>query len=192
MKRMAIMFGGALALAGCSQGNDGREPPAADQANAALPAGANDVESMGEGFAHPLIDSRGQNIGMVSTQQNQGGVNLRVDVSGLPPGEHGMHIHEVGKCETPKFESAGAHWNWTGKKHGHQNPAGYHAGDLGNLTVGADGKVKTEVTIEAADWNSNIANGLALVIHADPDDEKTDPSGNSGDRIACGLLFPAH
>jgi len=196
MNKMVTLLGGALILAGCSQSNDGqsndgRNAAAANQANEALPT-VNEVQSLGEGFSHAIVDVDGKNIGTVSTQQEAGGVKLTVEVAGLAPGEHGMHIHEVGKCDPPKFESAGAHWNWAGKKHGHQNADGYHAGDLGNIAVGDDGKGKTEATIEAADWSSNIAQGLSLVIHAKPDDEKTDPSGNSGDRIACGILFPAN
>ena len=191
MKHVVTLLSGALMVAGCHPSIDGQDATAANEANAAAPAAANEAQSTGEGFAHPIVDGTGKNIGMVSTRQDAGGVKLTVEVSGLAPGEHGMHIHEAGKCEPPKFESAGAHWNWAGKKHGHQNPDGYHAGDLGNIAVADDGKGKADVTIEAGDWSANIANGLALVIHTKPDDEKTDPSGNSGDRIACGLLFPA-
>lgn len=149
------------------------------------------IAPQGEGTAAPIVDGAGKPIGTVSTRQDAAGVALRVAVEGLSPGQHGMHLHEVGKCEGPKFQSAGAHWNWTGKQHGHENPAGHHAGDLGNLTVGADGKGSRELVVGKADWNSQLDKGLALVIHAAVDDERTDPSGNSGDRIACGVLFPA-
>jgi superoxide dismutase, Cu-Zn family len=191
MRPIVTIVGGALIIAGCNQQADRQATNAAEQANAEAPAVANGAEAVGEGSAHEIVDSQGKTIGTVATHQETGGVKLTVEVSGLPAGQHGIHIHEVGKCDPPKFESAGAHWNWASKKHGHQNPAGYHAGDLGNITVADDGKGKAEMTVEAKDWNANIANGLALVIHAKPDDEKTDPSGNSGDRIACGLLFPA-
>jgi Cu-Zn family superoxide dismutase len=124
-------------------------------------------------------------------------VTLRIDAAGLPAGMHGAHLHTVGKCEGPKFTSAGGHWNPTGKQHGHQNPAGYHTGDLGNLGVGADGKLTAGLLVPGARLSSNgvgdgpvllDADGAALVIHAAQDDEKTDPSGNSGDRIACAVL----
>ena len=97
-----------------------------------------------------------------------------------------MHIHQVGRCDGPGFESAGPHWNPTGRQHGRLNPAGRHAGDLGNLQVLADGSVSVEV----AGPNASVfdADGAALVIHAQKDDERTDPSGNSGARIACAVL----
>ena len=138
----------------------------------------------------PLVDGTGKTVGTVALRQGSAGGSIRVAVEGLAPGQHGMHLHEVGKCEGPKFQSAGGHWNWTGKQHGHQNPAGHHAGDLGNLTVGADGKGRRDVTVDGAEWAGQHDRGLALVVHAAADDERTDPSGNSGDRIACGVLFP--
>lgn len=101
-----------------------------------------------------------------------------------------MHLHEVGLCDPPAFAGAGAHWNPAGRKHGHQNPEGTHAGDLGNLTVKANGKGSAEVLI-AKGTMGPAPSGLAIVIHAKRDDEKTDPSGDSGDRIACGAVFRA-
>ena len=100
-----------------------------------------------------------------------------------------MHLHEVGKCEGPRFESAGAHWNPGGRQHGHDNPQGPHAGDLPNIRLEADGLAKAEYLFPKG--SGEYPQGLALVIHADPDDDKTDPSGNSGERIACAVLFPA-
>ena len=85
--------------------------------------------------------------------------------------------------------SAGGHWNITNKKHGHRNPEGYHAGDLGNLRVAADGSGLAKFFVRKNDWPKQLAGGLSIVIHADPDDERTDPSGNSGERIACGLVY---
>ena len=96
------------------------------------------------------------------------------------------HIHAVGTCEPPAFASAGGHFNPGNKKHGHKNPEGAHAGDLPNLTVGADGAGRLEAT--AAGVTLKDIAGLALVVHADPDDEKTDPTGNSGARVACGVI----
>ena len=85
--------------------------------------------------------------------------------------------------------SAGGHWNWTNKKHGHKNPQGFHAGDLGNLTVGPGGKAQATFTVAAGNWDTKHVGGLPIIIHAAADDEMTDPSGNSGDRIACGVLY---
>jgi Cu-Zn family superoxide dismutase len=117
------------------------------------------------------------------------GIMLRINASGIPAGQHGVHLHSVGKCEAPKFTSAGPHWNPTEKKHGHRNPAGYHMGDLGNLGVGADGKLVVALLVPEATLDGiRDADGTALVLHAKADDEVTDPSGNSGDRIACAVL----
>ena len=133
-----------------------------------------------------LIRSDGMAIGTVSVRETSAGLALTVTAAGLPPGQLGMHIHQVGRCDGPGFESAGPHWNPTGRQHGRLNPAGRHAGDLGNLQVLADGSVSVEV----AGPNASVfdADGAALVIHAQKDDERTDPSGNSGARIACAVL----
>jgi Cu-Zn family superoxide dismutase len=125
----------------------------------------------------------------VTTRLEKAGIEVTVDTLGLPPGLHGVHIHEVAKCDPPGFESAGPHWNWTSRKHGHQNPQGHHAGDLGNLTVAADGTGRATFNVPLKDWDPKHTGGLPIVIHAARDDEKTDPSGNSGERIACGVLY---
>jgi Cu-Zn family superoxide dismutase len=136
-----------------------------------------------------LLDSNGAAIGTVRMFSEPTGIMLRINASGIPAGKHGVHLHSVGKCEAPKFTSAGPHWNPTEKKHGHRNPAGYHMGDLGNLGVGADGKLVVALLVPEATLDGiRDADGTALVLHAKADDEVTDPSGNSGDRIACAVL----
>lgn len=136
-----------------------------------------------------LVDSNGAAIGTVRMFSEPTGIMLRIAASGIPAGQHGVHLHSVGKCEAPKFTSAGPHWNPTEKKHGHRNPAGYHMGDLGNLGVGADGKLVVALLVPEATLDGiRDADGTALVLHAKADDEVTDPSGNSGDRIACAVL----
>ena len=140
-----------------------------------------------------MKDVQGKQIGTATLTESDEGVRIALDVSKLPAGAHGFHIHSVGKCEPPDFKSAGPHFNPEGKKHGMKNPDGPHAGDLPDLEVGADGTVKTTITTKqvtlGAGKNSLFPEGgTALVIHADPDDEKTDPSGNSGARIACGVV----
>jgi Cu-Zn family superoxide dismutase len=140
-----------------------------------------------------LKDAKGNSVGMAMiSPAKDGGVNVELDVKGLPAGEHAVHFHAVPKCEAP-FTSAGSHFNPANKKHGMQNPEGPHAGDMPNFTVAANGTAKTTVTnknVTLADGaNSLYANGgTALVIHAAADDMKTDPSGNAGDRIACGVI----
>jgi len=145
-----------------------------------------------------LINATGQSIGSVRAWQTAGGVTFRIDATGLPHGVHGLHIHAVGRCDPPGFSSAGPHWNPAGRKHGMNNPAGPHAGDLQNVEVAANGVLATTVTLPGATLVGGVgaggtlidADGAALVIHAQADDYVTDPSGNSGPRIACAVLQP--
>jgi superoxide dismutase, Cu-Zn family len=132
-------------------------------------------------------------VGTPTSTKTGGGGRLPVQVANLPTGKHGMHIHAVAQCEPPEFKSAGGHFNPSAKKHGLHNPEGAHAGDMPNLTVGKNGKAKATVTARGATLGEGEGSlfgpdGTALVIHADPDDEKTDPAGNSGARIACGVI----
>jgi Cu-Zn family superoxide dismutase len=140
-----------------------------------------------------LKDAKGNAVGMAMISPVKGGgVSIDLDLKSLPPGEHALHFHAVPKCEAP-FTSAGGHFNPANKKHGMQNPEGPHAGDMMNFTVDAKGNAKTTITNKnvtmGAEPNSIYANGgTALMIHAAADDMKTDPSGNAGDRIACGAI----
>ena len=131
----------------------------------------------------------GKNIGTATLLPAGDGMRLALQVSGLPAGDHGVHIHAVGKCEGPKFESAGAHWNPRDKLHGLENPQGPHAGDMPNLTVGEDGAGIVNATLPGTNVEALFdEDGAAVVVHAKKDDQRTDPSGDSGDRIACGVL----
>lgn len=136
-----------------------------------------------------LLSSSGAVLGSVRVFSEPTGIVLRINAAGLPSGVHGVHLHMVGRCDPPGFNSAGPHWNPTNRKHGHRNPAGFHVGDLGNLGVGADGKLVAGLLVPQATLAGiRDADGTALVLHAKADDEMTDPSGNSGDRIACAVL----
>jgi Cu-Zn family superoxide dismutase len=142
-----------------------------------------------------LRSADGSAVGSVTLRPITEGIQIHVRVAGLPPGEHGIHLHAVALCEAPGFQSAGGHLNPGGKQHGHLNPQGAHLGDLGNLTVGADGRGDKSLDVVGAEALAGLpsflgANGVALVIHADKDDERTDPSGNSGARIACAAIKP--
>lgn len=134
-----------------------------------------------------LVNAAGASTGGVQVVAQPGGAYMRIAVQGLPPGEHGMHLHAVGRCDAPGFQSAGAHWNPEVRQHGHLNPHGPHLGDLPNITVSANGHGAINFRIAGL---IDDTDGTALVIHAMPDDFKTDPSGNSGDRIACAVLAP--
>jgi superoxide dismutase, Cu-Zn family len=140
-----------------------------------------------------IINAQGQKIGTATLAQTQAGVRIRVNVAQLSPGAHGIHIHTVGKCEPPAFTSAGGHFNPDNKKHGKDNPEGPHAGDLVNLEVGTNGAAKTtfvDSAVTLGDGPNSLFHegGTALVIHEKADDYKTDPAGNSGARIACGVI----
>lgn len=186
MIRLALLCTTLLLTAACT----GKKAPADEPANAAneaAPAAA--VAPLGEGSSAAMTDSSGKPVGLVAyAGGDPKGIPLTVSIDGLPAGVHGMHLHATGKCEPPSFDSAGAHWNPGAAKHGRKNPQGPHAGDLGNIIIDAAGKGRAEHLIPkgAGDYST----GLSLVIHASPDDETTDPSGNSGERIACGVVIP--
>lgn len=172
-----------LAATGCVQ-NDRYEPydPAPPYAEAQSASAA-------------LYDASGRPHGDVTITQLDDGIRLVIRGNGLSPGAHGVHIHMTGSCAAPDFTSAGGHWNPFGRAHGRDNPAGQHMGDMPNLLVGQDGSGMLEVTVNGARIAGGDAplldgDGAAIVIHAGPDDYRSDPSGNAGSRVACGEIVP--
>jgi len=159
---------------------------------AALPLKLGACETTGEPQGGPqfaLVNAAGQSVGSVRMWETPGGVTFRIDARGLPHGNHGFHVHTIGRCDPPGFTTAGPHWNPTGAKHGFNNPAGPHRGDMPNVTVAANGVLHEAVSLAGASFPALLdADGAALVLHAAPDDYATDPSGNSGDRIACAVI----
>lgn len=186
MKTAIILAAGAMSLAGC----------------VGKGAGAPEMEARGDAAAGAmgsattdLRDGRGSSVASAEFEQEAGGVRVRLATTSMAPGSYGAHVHMVGRCDAPGFESAGAHWNPGGRQHGRDNPAGAHLGDLPNLLVGSDGRGSIEFVAAGARLagGSNRlfdTDGAALVVHAAADDYRTDPSGNSGARIACGVLRP--
>jgi Cu-Zn family superoxide dismutase len=146
-----------------------------------------------KGAKAELKDSQGKAVGTATLKQTKTGVQISLRVMSVPAGTHAFHIHNVGRCEAPDFKSAGGHFNPEGKKHGLKNPDGPHAGDMPNITVSAKGAgratvLNTRVTLGDGANSLFHEGGTAIVIHEKADDEMTDPTGNAGNRIACGVI----
>lgn len=179
MKRLLIGTAGTLALVGCMT-DDGAVAPLGQSRTI-------------DAATTEMRDGTGRAVGSASATQVGDSIRVRIEGGALPQGAHGAHIHMVGRCDAPAFTSAGDHWNPTGRRHGKDSPQGMHLGDLPNLLIGTDGRGTLEYTVPAASLGGGSrplldGDGAAIVIHAAPDDYRTDPSGASGARIACGVL----
>ncbi|HMT46354.1 MAG: hypothetical protein RL702_683 [Pseudomonadota bacterium] len=171
MKLAIVLAAGTLALAGCAA-------PATTSKTTLATA--------------TLRNASGAEIGTAVLAERAGALTLRITALGQPAGVHGIHLHAVGKCDAPDFTSAGPHLNPHGKQHGRENPAGTHLGDLPNIVIDSSGRGELSIELPGsrAENESTLfdTDGSAIVLHAKPDDNLTDPSGNSGARIACGVL----
>lgn len=179
MQKQLVILGVALILSGC---NFMQNEKVAVNAPEALSAKA------------MMYNTKNELIGEISLTESQKGVELTAIINSIMPGVHGIHLHAVGTCDAPNFESAGAHFNPTHKQHGVDNPLGPHVGDLPNITADQTGEVQlnfvtADFTLKKGETTSIFdADGTAIVIHEQADDYKTDPAGNSGARIACGVI----
>jgi Cu-Zn family superoxide dismutase len=189
MKRLlaSLVVAGLVASACASGPNVGK--------SSATPNPDSYVESPSAPIANAgFIDKDGRILGTAAFRESRLGVWVEVNVRDVLPGKHAMHIHAVGKCDGPDFTSAGGHFNPSAAKHGVAGSAHAHAGDLPHLVVGPDGRGAISFMAPHLSLNKAASNGLAfgagtaIVIHASSDDEKTDPAGNSGARVACGIV----
>lgn len=183
-----VLSVGLIFTAGCQQ--DLKKPQMSESDES-----VQEVSSEGkEKIEVNLMNKEGIPVGTAQLEEVKEGVQISVEAHHLPEGAHGFHIHEKGICEAPSFESAGGHFNPDNKKHGFKNPEGPHAGDIENLEVQADGTVQQvflndRVTLKKGEANSLFQpEGTTLIIHADPDDYISQPAGNSGERIVCGII----
>jgi Cu-Zn family superoxide dismutase len=195
MRRMMMVLGCGLSLAAC-RGDEARTGDTAGvvggETMAAAPRAGDTAGTMRTAAASATVrNAAGRSLGTLTLAEGAQGVTLSGRLVGLPPGPHAIHIHGTGRCARP-FESAGAHWNPTNRRHGAQNPQGPHFGDLPNLAVAGDSTVTVQATTPGGTLRGTNglfdADSAAVVVHAQPDDYRTDPAGGSGDRIACGVV----
>jgi len=192
--RTTAVLGVALLLAACSKTDDAaaKDSAMASDSAASLTLDSTSTATATAGVTAKVLDATGRELGVLTLADAGAAISVDGTLRGLTPGVHGMHLHAVGRCDAPEFASAGAHWSPTPMQHGTTNQAGPHHGDLMNLTVGADSSVVVKMSTPAGSLRGENplldADGAAIVIHATADDYKTSPSGNSGARIACGVV----
>src|SRR5829696_3878436 len=182
-----VLIAGCIASFAC-----GPDRSESDQAQSSEQQHSSDSGTAVTRLAATMRNAQGKDLGRLTLTQAGEGIQVSGRLTNLPAGEHAIHLHAVGRCDMPSFESAGGHWNPTDKQHGTRSPGGPHLGDMPNIRVGQDGSAMVEVTTSGGsirDQNALLdADGAAVVVHAKPDDTRAQPSGNAGDRIACGVV----
>ena len=194
MIRTKAFLGAVMALAaaaGCTPENeqsDAGDVNALEQAPPQAPAGADSATAT-------VRNAEGRELGTLTLREAGNGLAVSGRLAGLSPGDHAVHLHMTGACNAPSFDSAGSHWNPGERQHGSANPQGPHAGDLPNLTVGADSSGMVDGTTAAGTLRGELplldADGAAVIVHAGKDDYRSQPSGNAGSPIACGVVEAA-
>jgi Cu-Zn family superoxide dismutase len=199
MRNVLLLLASGLTLTACNRADDaaGGDSAMLGADSAGAPATmSGDTGAMAGGPATAALrDSAGHDLGTLTLTDAAEGIAVSGTLHGLPPGVHAIHIHTSGSCDAPAFQSAGGHWNPTGKQHGSQNPQGPHFGDLPNITVAADSSVTVQATSPGGTLRGANAlldaDGAAVMIHAGEDDYRSDPAGDAGSRIACGAVSGA-
>lgn len=173
---------------GCSPEDDRTDAGAMstpEQASPSAPTAADSAIAI-------VRNAEGRALGTLTLKDGGAGLTVSGRLAGLAPGEHGVHLHSTGRCNPPAFDSAGSHWNPGQRQHGSANPQGPHAGDLPNLAVGADSSATMEGTTAAGSLRGELplldADGAAVIVHAGSDDYQSQPSGNAGSPVACGVV----
>ncbi|MEO5568000.1 MAG: superoxide dismutase family protein [Gemmatimonadaceae bacterium] len=186
MRTILLAFAALAGLTACSKSDTAADTTAA---STVTPAPADSAAPAGTTVA--MRDAAGRDLGTITLSDVSGGIMVMGTLRGIAPGDHGIHLHMTGSCE-PTFDAAGGHWNPTSKDHGTGNAKGPHLGDLVNITVAADSSVSIHLTSPGGTLKGENmlldADGAAVVVHATADDYKTNPSGNSGNRVACGAV----
>jgi superoxide dismutase, Cu-Zn family len=189
MSRFSILAGIlVVGLAGCAT-----QPTATNTADRNLPPPDAEALDVPVHARAGLQNSAGETVGEVRLTETAAGMNIAGEIRGFKQGSHGLHIHETGACLPPSFDSAGDHFNPAKQTHGSPSGQPRHAGDLGNVVVRADGTGQIQamvsgLTLRPGENSLLGGDGTAIVVHADPDDLKTDPAGGAGDRMACGVI----
>jgi superoxide dismutase, Cu-Zn family len=185
---IAFLVVGTLLSTACGDGS--RREPGTDRAAGDTAAAGADTAS--GNVTAQVRDASGKELGSLTLSEIAGKIAVAGRLTGLPPGEHAIHLHSAGRCDPPKFEGAGDHWNPTNAAHGTRNPKGPHLGDLPNLTVGRDSSTPVQATSPGGTLRGQNplldSDGASVVVHAKADDYRSQPSGNSGDKIACGVV----
>lgn len=194
-KHIALIGLGVIVFTACSKADNPKQEPLTQNVEAPAKAPAASVKTDLRSYSAPVINAGGYELGSVTINDTPNGVDVVLDITSMPAGDHAIHFHQTGACDGPDFKSAGGHYNPHAVDHGHETASGPHAGDMKNFTAPQSGVVKQTIINEQVSLSarSNFApllddDGTALIIHVGPDDYTSQPSGAAGARIACAVI----